>query len=602
MASVICGDNTKIFTIKKFLGINESRDGDTQFKMGEASSMDNWRVTPQYHLSIRPGLKTLWSFTGAVRGLWSGELGGSTKLVAAADGKLWSLTQGTNGPTKTQIGTLTDAPTTFFGFGNKLYILNGHEYMSWDGTNTAAAVDGYIPLVVTAAAPTGGGTKLENINRLTGKRRIRYSADGTALEYVLPEQNLVSVDKVQIGGADASASTYTPNLTDGKVVFTTAPTAGTNNVEIWYTATNTLRSQVTGMKFCETYNGTTDTRVFLYGDGTNKTIYSGLTEAGLPTAEYFPDMFEIAVDSANTPITGMIKQFSYLMIFKPDGAFSTQYSPITLTDGTVTAGFYVSPINREIGNEAPGQVRLVYNNPRTLYAGNAYDWRTVSTGRDERRAKLMSERVEHTLHTANLSNVYCFDNEREQEYYIFLNDAAGTALVHRYSYEGTGDVWYRYTGLKVTCGIRDGEDIYFGMSDGRVCDFSESHKSDDGENIPCVWKSGNMDFGADYQRKYSSMMWVSLKPDSNARLTVTAQTDKRSTYAVKLVPSNLATFTSLDFRHFSFITNRNPQMERLKLKVKKFAFYKLVLECDDDSATTTVLGVDMRVRYTGYVK
>ncbi len=609
MASIRGGDNTKIFAIQKFLGLNESLDGDTQLRMGEASGMDNWRVTPQYHLRVRPGLHTLWSFDGPVRGMWCGELGGEMRLVCAAEGKLWELTEEDGGLEllgktygRTQIGTLTDAPVSFFGFGNKLYFLNGHEYLSWDGNGSAAAVEGYIPLVVTAASPAGGGTQLEAVNRLTAKRRVRFSADGTALEFQLPEQNLESVDRIQADGADKPAAAYAADLENGRVTFLEAPPQGVNNVEIWYTAASDLREQVEKMRFAESYNGSTDTRVFLYGDGTNKTIYSGVTEDGIPSAEYFPDLNEIAVDSENTPITGMVKQFSYLMIFKTDGAYSTQYSAITLVDGTVTAGFYVSPVNKEIGNEAPGQVRAVYNYPRTLYAGNLYDWRTVSTGRDERRAKLVSDRVRQTVHASDPQNVYCFDNEREQEYYLFLNDKAGTALVHRYQYEGGGDVWYRYTGLPVTCGVREGEDVWFGLSDGRVCAFSNAYKSDDGNAIPCQWRSGNMDFGADYLRKHSSLIWVSLKPDSNARITVTATTDKRSSYTVKRAASNLATFLGADFRHWSFITNRNPQIERVKLKVKKFAFYRLIIECSEDSATTAVLGVDLRIRYTGYVK
>lgn len=290
------------------------------------------------------------------------------------------------------------------------------------------------------------------------------------------------------------------------------------------------------------------------------------------------------------------------MIFKTDGAFSTQYSATTLVDGTVTAGFYVSPVNREIGNDAMGQVRSVYNFPRTMYAGNLYDWQTTTNGRDERRAQVVSNRVTQTMHSADPKKVFTFDNEREQEYYVFLNDAAGTALVHRYQYENGGDVWYKYTGISAVSAIRDGEDVYFGLSDGRVCQFTYDARSDDGKNIPCVWESGNMDFGADYQRKYSTILWVSIKPDSNARLNITARTDKRSNYTVKYVPMGLATFFPADFRHWSFITNRNPQIERVKLKVKKFAFYKLVLEVDDVAATTTVLGVDMRVRYTGFVK
>ncbi len=614
MAVVLGGGNAKIFSIKRFLGLNESLDGDTQFQLGEASEMQNWRVTPQYHLRIRPGLKTVFRFTGPVRGLWCGELGGRARVVCAADGKLWAAEasacrEAAGGLAReaadtalfSEIGTLSDDRTSFFGFGNKLYVLNGHEYLCWDGTGRAAEVAGYVPLVVTASPPSGGGTRLENVNRLTAKRRARFSADGTAAEYVLPERNLASIDRVEVDGEALAPSRWTGDGGSGKVRFTSAPAKGTDNVEIFYTAASSLRKQVTAMRCCETYNGTTDTRVFLYGDGTNKTIYSGLTEQGAPTAEYFPDLYEISVDSANTPVTGMMKQFSCLMVFKPDGAFSVQYAAVTLSDGSVTAGFYVSPVNREIGNEALGQVRLVYNNPRTLYAGNAYDWLSVSTGRDERRARLISERAARTLHAAALEKAVSFDNEREQEYYLFLNDAAGTTLVHRYG-GGDAGVWYRYTGLPARCAARDGEAVYLGLSDGRLCDFSEAHTSDDGAPIPCLWKSGNMDFGADFQRKYASLIWVSLKPDTHARLTVTAQTDKRSTYTAKLVPANLATFTAMDFRHFSFITNRNPQIERVRLKVKKFAFYKLVLSCDEDAATTTVLGVDMRVRYTGYVK
>ena len=360
MATIANAGDTRLYEIKKFLGLNESQDGDTQLKLGEASSMENWRVTPQYHLRVRPGLHTLWQFSGPVRGLWCGQLNGETRMVAAAGGKLWELLEA--GETA-EIGTLTDAPTSFFGFGSKLYVQNGHEYICWDGAGTAAQVEGYVPLVAASAAPSGGGTSLEAVNRLTAKRRVRFSADGEALEFALPEQNIASIDKVEQDGTLVEATGYTKDLNAGTVTFLQAPAQGVNNLEIWYTASASLRSQVTAMRFAETYNGSTDTRVFLYGDGTNKTIYSGVTEDGIPSAEYFPDLSEIAVDSENTPITGMVKQFSYLMIFKTDGAFSTQYAALTLPGGEVTAGFYVSPVNREIGNEAPGQARAVYNYP-----------------------------------------------------------------------------------------------------------------------------------------------------------------------------------------------------------------------------------------------
>lgn len=593
MATIPVTDNSKTFQIQRFLGINESSDGDTQLQYGEASEMTNWQVTPQYHLRVRPGVKTLRKFTGPVRGLWSGWVAGSERMLCAADGGIWDLTDGA----ERRIGDEWDDATTFFGFNDKVYILNGKEYLVWDGVGYVDVVEGYVPCVVTAAAPSGGGTALQNINRLTGKRRIRFSADGTSTVFHLPEKNLLSVDWVMVGTARTTA--FTADKALGTVTFTAAPAAGSSNVEIQYAVYNTLRAQVEAMRWWETFNGATDTRVFLYGDGSAKALYCGVTEQGVASAEYFPDLYEISVGDANTPITAMIKHYDRLLTFKPDGAFATEYSSVTLEDGTVTAGFYTVPLNREVGNEAPGQVRLVYNYPRSFYANGVYDWRmTSSTVRDERNAKLVSERVQETMREADQSKIYAFDDDSNQEYYIFLNDSDGTALVHRY----IGDVWYKYTNLHVLCACRLGTDVFLGMADGKVASLSFTVRNDDGVPISALWASGNMDFKADYQRKHSSTVWVSLKPASNAAVTVTARSDRKSEYAEKDITSNIATFANASFSNWSFVTNRNPKMTRIKLKVKKFVYYKLIIKSESASSDSTVLGVDIRVRYTGYVK
>lgn len=594
MAKIVTSDVSKVLQIQKFLGLNESKDGDTQLKSGEASKMVNWQITPQNHLKVRPGMQQVHSFTGAVRGLWCGYVGGQERILCAAGGSVWLI-----GQTHTNLGSIYDAPTTFFGFNNKVYMLNGHEYLSWDGTGTVQSVEGYIPCVVTAASPAGGGTTLENINRLTGKRRVRFSSDGTSAVYHLPESGLTSIDKVYVEGILQAAEAYTADATAGTVTFSDAPLAGSNNVEIYYTAPNTFRAQVTGMRYWEFYNGANDTRVFLYGDGSAKALYCGVTEEGIASAEYFPDLFEMMVGDENTPITAMVKHYDRLLTYKPGSVYATEYSTITLEDGTVSAGFYTIPLNREIGNEAPGQVRLVYNFPRSMYAGALYDWKmTSSTVRDERNAKMVSERVRSTMQGADPSKVFIFDDDSKQEYYIFLNDATGTALVHRY----IEDVWYKYTGLPVVCACRKGDDTYFGTSTGKLALFDEMVHNDFGQQIDCIWESGNMDFGSDYQRKHSSVIWVSLKPAAGARCTISARSDRKSAYAEKTVTAQIATLGSVDFGHFSFNTNRSPHMRRIKLKVKKFVYYKLLINAVSVANDVTVLGVDMRVRFTGYVK
>lgn len=89
------------------------------------------------------------------------------------------------------VGQCTQDQISFFGFSNKVYLLNGHEYMSWDGKEDSSftAVEGYIPTVMNATTPAGGGFLLENVNRLTGKRKVLYSPDGKETVFHIPEKD-----------------------------------------------------------------------------------------------------------------------------------------------------------------------------------------------------------------------------------------------------------------------------------------------------------------------------------------------------------------------------------------------------------------------------
>ena len=258
MATISTKDDSKVFTIKKFLGLNESNDGDTQLKLGEASVLKNFEITNEYHLRVRPGYNTLHAFTGAVRGMWHGYVAGGEVTVCAADGAVWNMTE----DGAENIGDILDAPTTFFGFGDKLYILNGSEYLVWDGIGYVETVGGYVPVIVTASAPGGGGTTLEPVNMLTGKRRVRFSADGTAKVYQLPEKNVTSIDFVFVEKAEVTTG-FTVDKAAGTVTFAEAPAQGSNNVEVFYNVANTLRAKIEKMRFSEFFNGASDTRVFL---------------------------------------------------------------------------------------------------------------------------------------------------------------------------------------------------------------------------------------------------------------------------------------------------------------------------------------------------
>lgn len=590
MANIASTSQAKVFQIRKWLGLNESPDGDTHMKVGEAADMRNFRITRENHLQIRPGYAPLCTMAegSPVQGMWHGYVDGAPHFVAACGGHLWDIDTETGAAEDK--GAIHNGKTSFFGFSNKLYILTGAGYYSWDGSGAPVEVEGYIPIVTTAVPPAGGGTLLEGINLLTGKKRAEYSPDGTAEVFQLPEHTIDEV--ISVEGADYN---YTVNLEKGTVTFAAAPAKGVNTITITWRKGNGDRAKVTGMRFSELYNGESDSRVFLYGDGTNEAIFSGLDENGKPSAEYFPQTNTISVDSSNTPITSMLRHYDRLLIFKADSAYSCTYSAMTVNN-TATAAFYVSSMNREVGNEAPGQALLVDNDARTLYGRSVYGWSLAANSvRDERNAKRISDKVASTMGAFDLSSCICLDDEWNQEYYIFCGSEA---VVNNYQNE----TWYYYNNLPVSAAAAIKGVIYFGTPDGKIMEFSRKYRNDDLKDIDAYWESGSMDFDLDWRRKYSSAVWTAIKPESQAIVTLTAESNIKSDYPDKIISAGLSTLRNVNFRHWSFGTNRKPQLIRSKLKVKKVTYYKLILYSRSASATATILSVDIQVRYTGSVK
>lgn len=527
------------------------------------------------------------SADSVVRGIWSGFVGGREVLCAACNGYLWELEQQEDGEWgKTACGAIdTSSDVHMFGFGGNMYLLNGSEYKVWDGT-TLTNVTGYRPMVAVSVPPAGGGTALEQINKLSSQRRARFSPDGTAKSFVLPEKGLASIDYVRSTADGSDMTGWSPDTTNGKVTFTTAPAEGTNSIEIGWAVTGSTASDIKAMRYAELYNGAQDSRIFVYGDGSNRCFYTGIDYDGIPRADYFPELAVAQVGDSNTPITAMIRHYDRLLAFKLDSAWSISYSAITLADGSVTAGFYVTPVNRSIGNCAPGQAVLVENRPRTLDGRSVVEWKpTSSSGNingDERNAERISQRVDDTIRTFDLATAKTFYDKYAHEYYVIGSD--GTALVHGIE----PDAWYVYTNLKATCLINYKDELYYGTSTGELRHFSTEYFSDEGQAIDAYWESGSMAFDQDFKRKYSAMLWVGIKPEDNGYLAVTAETDRKS-----------------DFAEYSFTTGDAagvPEMNRIKLKAKKFTYYKLKLSNDTADTTATVVSVDIRVRGTGYVR
>ena len=620
---------TKMFTVDKFLGINESGDGDTELKMGEASRMENFVITDAYNLALRPGIRRL-DFNkerdpAKIIAAWAGfqgeeellvlcdfdetdrlfiykkNVGGSHSLYYRQDGAL-GLTE--------EEGSIVN----IFTFNSNLYVMSNKKTVIYDGESFSEK-EPYIPLVIAGASPAGGGTTLENINLLTAKRRVSFSSDGEATEYHLPLE-AEGVDRIIIDNIEqdvASAGSF--NKRDKIFTFNTAPIKGVGNVEICYHADEKTaeesRMQIARCRLHEEYNGSTDTRLFVAGNGTNVCYYTGVTQSGEATALYFPALNEIAVDMSGSAVTGMIRHYSKLLIYKQDGTFSISYEPVTLTDGNTVAGCYLRPMNKEFGNEAFGQVQTVNNYPRTITKDGIYEWRiTSSYYRDERYANRISDMVERSLKYADISKLVTCDDDFRKNYYVFLNDGDGTVLLNRYELN-KGNTWCVFKSKmfrNVRFAMIHGGEMVF-CNETEMFRLDEDFTYDDpmqegGENqqINAVWESGFMHFGADIRRKYSSEVYVSVQPASGSHIVVTAETDKRSDYLEKTVESNVFQWSNITFSNWTFNTNNNPTINRVRPKVKKFIYYKLIFKIDKPGAKGTILGVDQKVRFASMAK
>ena len=593
--------SNKTLRIDKWLGLNEAPEGDTRLKLGEAAVCDNWKITADGSLRKRAGTKTIQGYR--IGAMWSGTVQGVEVLVVTNDyngyKELWSVYRddNTQGWNHSVIGSVDSIDKVgFFPFGGNLYILDGDDYYCWTGTGNITAVEGYRPIVSITVPPAGGGETLEQINKLNGCRRCWFSPDGSSVTYQLPETGLQSVDwvKDRTTGDTIPTTDYTVSLNDGTVTFTTAPAVGVDTIEIAWTVATNYRAQVTGNHYAELYNGSTDSRIFLYGNGTNKTIYSGVAqETGEARADYFPDQNEVAVGEENEPITGLIRHYSRLVVFKPHSTWVIAHSTTTLTDGTVTAVFYLTPVNRSLGNQPLGQVQLVLNSARSLCDGAVYEWKNNSSYTsnltiDERQAKVLSKRVRDTLASFNMENCVCWDDNREQVYYICCDDRI---VAHNYGV----DAWYTLRGVAVTAMCRYGGELFIGTANG-LRHVSEQYAADyyyeDGvltpHDITAYYESGSMGFSAENIRKYMAEIWVSSLPLDNGSFRITARTDLNVTHTQTVTPvsggQNLD-FTALDFANMFFGTTAIYKIIRSRLRARRFAYLKLIFESTEGNAS-----------------
>jgi len=589
--------------IDTFLGDNESV-GETEIGLGEAVYSQNFRITKNYKPKKRPGHRVLIDFgnTSKVQGIWQGDLGSGPVLLVAQGGALYEydisvttevtdISQLITDGVVTNLGAITDAPTYMLYFIDGVYVRNGVEYKVYDGS-TFEDVPAYRPIVSINAPPTGGGTLFEEDNMYGGLKAQQFQGDGTADDFVLAESGLDSIDYVKVNDVDATS--FTPDLTGGKVTAVVPVPSDNAIVEIGFTKENAANNSIIlGHKYLYDYGVGNDTNLFTWGNADEKATFrtSGINKPG-----YYPANAFTNVGNTEFALTDLVSQYKKLYAFKENQTMlvtPTANQEFNNNPGLNPYEFPYEDLNEAVGNIAPNMVQLVENNPVSLYKYSMWSWASSTQVEDERSAKVISDRLKLSLEGLDLSRAVTFDNQRQKELWVCVGD-----VVYIWNYGN--DTMYRFTNIKAYNFDEFEKTVFFG-SDGGVNMTSEDYEADGqelGDDIHCILKLGFNDLGLLNMEKSMSQEWLAIDPAARTSVTVKFVTDRRTEAQAKskTVSYVLLNFNDIDFTDFSFKTNANPQPKRVKKKVRKFTYLQTIFENKSNNEALTVLKLVLPVQ------
>ena len=601
MSTIPTNTDIKPYVIKKFLGLNLTTTGDTQILDGESGNMTNFVITDDYKLRKCNGYAKVYDFTKEVTGTYEYITGGNTYLLIVSNGSLYKIPQSKldddsqwSTLTPTLIGSVGNYDTTFFSFDGKVYILNGHKYYSYDGT-TLAEVEGYTPLVFVNAPPSGGGTDYDPINILSPKKHMTFNADGTSDTYQLAQKDITSVDKVIVNGTEVANTGYTVNTTNGTVTFTNIPTAGTDNVDIYWSKTDGDRGLIEGMRAGIVYGGDVDTKVFLYGNANtpNRLRYSA-TANGKPSAEYFPAVNQVDIGVKNFAVTDCTRQYDRLIVTtnKPE-AYTIGIDLIDV-NGYSTPSVVTLPLNEVHGNIAFAQGQVINNDPVTIEKGQIIRWKSTSI-RDERNMEVISDKIKDDLVGLDLTGAKTCDFQDRNQLWV----AVGTKV---YIYNYSNKTYSRLL-LPVDSGLFQviGKSMYMTDLEGCLYKFDANYQKFDTEKIKAHWEMNFSNFGMSYQRKTMRKIWVLMQPQTSASAEIGYITNRNESPVKKTISYKLILLDDVDFGDWSFKVSSDPQPFRLKLKAKKFTNLKITIDNENED-DCTILELALKLEANGESK
>lgn len=487
---------------------------------------------------------------------------------------------------------MNDTRSRAVQFAGKLYLLDGANYLVFDGTAVQDVSDAAaVPTVIISRRPSGGGTTLQPFNLIGRKWTETFLGTDTDTVYQLTTADLdddeVLCQILQSDGtwkARKENTDFTVDRATGRVTFSKAPgaspVAGADNVKL--TPSKTRSGYAERVKKCDVaalfgVQGSPD-RLFVTGnqDYPNLDYYSQYND---PT--FFGDTWYCQLGQDDASIVGYSIIGNYLAAHKSDGGDGRN---VILRSGSLdSSGNAVFPIVNTVqgagavskyafatlGSEPLFLTRMgVYAVTNEYLTGEKYSQQRslYLSAAIRAQADALTEAAAAVWRDFYLlgveDKVYLLDGLQKE----YTKDAPYS----NYQYEG-----YYWTGVSARVWWNEGEALCFGTPEGKLCRFYENvddpnSYNDDGAAVKAYWDTPDLAGTYFWQNKTFRYAAVRLAAAAVTGVKIYAQV--RGLWQQIFDAGEKARYfdwSYINFAKFVFSADRTPRTLGGKIKLKK---------------------------------
>ncbi len=493
---------------------------------------------------------------------------------------------------------MNKSKSIMFSFNNEIYVLDGINYLKFNGTEIINIQDiAYIPTTTISRNPLGGGEIYEDVNLLQSKRKNSFLADGESTEYVLDATNLDSIDKVYVN--DILVTNYTTNLTFGKVIFDKAPAKpdliGSDNILIEFT--KHVTGYIDRIKKC-TIARVFDNRVFFSGnlDYPNAVFHCSLNNPG-----YISDLDYYECGSQENPIKALIVGNNILWVLKKED--QTKDTIFYLQPSTDTDYGRIYPTSQ--GNVSVGccSTGINYKDNILFFSRNGLEGINGNIAY-EQSVSHKSSLIDSKL--INMSN-YDFCNVTEYNGYLIVAiDNCIFLADNRQTFQGVYGKefeWYLWEiPISISCLKSYKDNLYFSDSKGNIYTFEGTN--DLGKPINAYWTTPRDTFGYMNHLKKINKRGAILKVKNmqNGRIKIAEKTNKKPEWKlIKEASTNGFDYNYIDYANFSYSTGDHSYIV-FRIKEKKLIDISLKIYSDNLNKPFGLETINLEAFIGGYVK